>query len=152
MGIISDLIKDFQNRPRIFDFRTMPGITTATTLPRTTTEPMSSTRTEEPFQSARGNLPTNELPKNPVAVARELGSPGEYPITRPEFENVTDPYEWHQRMVNDKIAEAQAYANQKSAEMTINKIGNIYTPDPPKIDNPAANLTPNVYNSSVRFR
>lgn len=131
MGIISDLIKDFQNRPRIFDFRSQ---TTALQGP-TGYEPITAKT-------------TNEVQKSAPVIARELG---QYPISRPEYENISNPYEWHQAVVTQKMANAKAYNDQKTVSSPYN-IQSEFSMEPPKLNTGSAELPSNAYNKNVLFR
>ena len=105
------------------------------------------------FRNARSPSET-AVPQASAALAPEqltYREPGQYPRIHPEMDGVT-PMEYRQHVIERETAKAREYADRKSTAMAVNKIGSVYTMDPPKINNPASNLLPNVYNSSVKFR
>src|SRR5579875_3589739 len=152
MGIISDLIKDLQNRPRIFDFRSQTTALQGPTGYEPTTAKTSKVSTTEqpaaPYHNPRGNLPTNEIPEGAVAVGREIG---QYPVIHPEFENISSPYEWHQALVAQNMADAKAQIDQRRSQSVYN-ISHEYGSEPARSNSEPSQLPSNVYNRNVSFR
>lgn len=126
MGILAELLNDIAaNRPRLLNFRNA---------------------------RSQAEIPTPQTSKESIPETLALKEAGQYPYSRPEYENITDPFEWHQQMVRDRLARAKAYQDRKSAQMSVNKVSYQYSDSPPNPSEGAANLSPNLYNASVKFR
>ena len=123
-GIFRELLNEIQNRPRLFNFRNQPA----------------------------PEMPEKEQPKkatsNEPVVLREQG---QYPGIHPEYENVSNPFEWHQALVTQKMAKAKEYNEQQTVSSPYN-IPSEYSYEPAKSDSGSSRLPSNKYNRNVLFR
>lgn len=121
MGILLDVVRDIQN-----------------SRPRLLNF-RSQTETADPQDSAA-----------PVPEQLTFREAGQWPNVHPELDNVL-PMEYRQKMLERETVKAKEYQNRKSGEMTINKVSNEYSMDPPEPTITPTNLQPNQFSKSIKF-